>query len=207
MKINNNQSVVSDDIKKDDVKQNILIENKKCQKQTMNQSCNKKLSKVLLLAVSSNSVHTLAYNCIKNDQFIVIERLNRWLEWRQSVTLSSIYKKMGLTNSQLYGQLGGPIIKGRSSANIDNLDLLLDFKSYANEIGENESRDNEKNSRLSGRSKPNDNDLDDKKNKPNQVDKDFQDIYIEHLVNDEKVQHHTGELVIFVVLYLCFPYK
>lgn len=186
----------------DHIKQNVMDENKKYQKQRNKNSFSNKITKLLMLSVSGQSVHTLSYNCHNdNDQSIAIHRLSRWLEWRQTAFTSSIYHMMGLKTSQSCGKFGGTRIHSHSSRINNNLDLLLDFKSYVSAVGEHDTVKNnkvtiEKNSRQpNNRTKPIDNnETDDKKTKSIQFEKDVHDLCIEQLVRNSKQQRRIGKI-------------
>jgi len=82
--------------------------------------------------------------------------------------------------------------------------MLLDYKSYAAAIGEHNLYDRfniEKNNRLIGRNKSND-DTDVKRNKSVQYEKDVQDLFLEKLVKNTKQQRRLGE---FTTLYVAVP--
>lgn len=181
----------------DSMKQNAVtsIKNKH---QNMNTAVNK-INKLLLLTVSGQSVHTLSYNCHNNDddQSIAIHRLSRWLEWRRTAFTSYIYHMMGLKNSLISSQFGSTKINTHTSRIKNNLDLLLDYKSYSTAVEEQESFERvtfEKHSRLSKRTKPRENDSEDKKNKSLQYNKDVHDFYIEQLVRNSKQQRRLGKI-------------
>lgn len=172
------------------LKPNIATDGKKYQKQQIMDT--NKVTKLLLLAVSGESVHTLSYNCHNTDQTIAINRLCRWLEWRSKVTTSSIYNMLGLRNSQLYGSFGNPEIH---SSKVNNQDLLLDYKNYVTADEEYESYNKitiGKINRLTSHIKSIDTDTDDKKNKSLQFNKDSHDTFIEQLVKTTKQQRRTG---------------
>lgn len=179
-----------------------MADNKKYQKQRNKNTFNNKITKLLMLTVTGQSVHTLSYNFHNdNDQSIAIHRLSRWLEWRQTAFVSYIYQMMGLKTTQSHGQLGGTRTHIHSSRINNNLDLLLDYKSYVSALGEHDSVKHnkvtiEKNSRLpNNRTKQIDNnDIDDKKTKSIQFDKDIHDNYIEQLVRNSKQQRRIGEI-------------
>lgn len=184
-------------------KQNSVFDDSKCQKQQPAENPNgDKISKIFLLAVSGQSVHALSYNWHNtDDQTVAIRRLSRWLEWRHSVFTLSVYQKLGLTNPLINSRFA---VTGHLSR-INNLDLLLDYKNYVSVVGKHEPSNNkirnEKNSRFSSRGKPTDNnETDDKKTKPVQYDKDFQDLYIERLVRRGKQQRRTGENCILLAI-------
>lgn len=183
--------------------QKTVSDNKKHQKPQKISTC-EKITKLFLLAVSGQSVHALSYNCHKNeDQPIAIQRLSRWLEWRNIAFTSSIYHMIGLRNSKIYGQFGNSQINCHSSRINNNLELLLDYKNYVAIVGEHESYEKifiEKNFRLNNRgsTKPLDNDMEDKKNKPLNYTKDIQDSYIERLVRNNKQRRRTGRFIYFL---------
>lgn len=160
--------------------------------QTKNTFINKS-NKLLLLCVSGQSVHTLSYNFRKNDdQPKAIYRLSRWMEWRYNALTSSVYNMMGLKNSQINSILNTDNNNKKIS---NNLDLLLDYKSYVTAVNEYELYDKvsiEKISRLSSRTKSID-DTDDKKYKLLQYEKDDQDLFIEQLVRNSKQQRRIGK--------------
>lgn len=193
--IKNDQSfnLVTLNTSTNNIKQNIVTDGKKYQKQQIMDT--NKVTKLLLLAVSGESVHTLSYNCHNNtDQHIAINRLCRWLEWRSKIITSSSYNMMGLKNSQVYGQFVNAEFNGYS-LKINNQDLLLDYKSYVTTDGEYESGNKitiGKISRSTSHTKSIDNDTDDKKNKSLQFNKDSHDLFIERLVKTTKQQRRTG---------------
>lgn len=191
MNLNNDAENV---IQKENITQDTLSDCKKNQKEKKISTCDSKITKLFLLAVSGQSVHSLAYNCHKKvDQPIAIEHVSRWLEWRHIAFTSSIYHMIGLRNPKIYGLFGNAKIKSHSSKTNNNLDLLLNYKNYATVIGGHESY--EKNFRLNNRnSKPLDNDTEDKKNKPLKYKTDFQDSYIERLVRNTKQRRRTGKI-------------
>jgi len=183
----------------ENVKQNTVSDCKKLQNPQKINTCDDKITKLFLLAVSGQSVHALSYNCHKNeDQPIAIKRLSRWLEWRSIAFTSSIYHMIGLRNPKIYGRFGSTQIKSLSSRINNNLDLLLDYKNYVAIVEEHESHEKifvEKNFRINNRSiKPLDNDTEDKKNKPLNYKKDVRDLCIERLVRNSKQQRRTGEI-------------
>lgn len=183
----------------DSIKQNAVTSINKYQKhQNMNTAGNK-INKLLLLTVSGQSVHTLSYNCHNNDddQSVAIHRLSRWLEWRHTAFTAYIYHMMGLKNSLISSQFGSTKINTHTSRIKNNLDLLLDYKSYSTAVEEQESFERvtfEKHSRFSKRTKPRETDLDDKKSKSLQYHKDVHDFYIEQLVRNSKQQRRLGEI-------------
>lgn len=189
----------------ENVIQNTVTDTNKYQKPQKVNTC-EKISKLFLLAISGQSVHSLSYSCHKNeDQPIAIQRLSRWLEWRNIAFTSTIYHMIGLRNSKIYGQFGSTQIKNQSSKINNNLDLLLDYKTYAAVVGEHETYEKifvEKNFRINNRgSKPLDNDIEDKKNKPLNYKKDVLDSYIERLVRNSKQRRRTGKTYILEGFY------
>lgn len=203
--ISDDQPVTLNNDEDENVVQSTVDTNKYQKPQKVN-TC-EKISKLFLLAISGQSVHALSYSCHKNeDQPIAIQRLSRWLEWRNIVFTSSIYHMIGLRNSKIYKQFGSTQIKSQSSKISNNLDLLLDFKNYAAVVGEHESYEKifvEKNFRMNNRgSKPLDNDTEDKKNKPLNYKKDVLDSYIERLVRNSKQKRRTGKVKKIVYLNL-----
>lgn len=209
IEIDNDQSSMilndheDDDNKDNSVKQNAevaVIDSKNSEKKQQPTNNNDvKIVKLLMLTISDQLVQTLSYNYPNNtDQSNAIQRLSHWLEWRHSVFTSSIYHMLGLTNRQIYGKSCDPgIVKNRSSKN--NLDLLLDYKSYVAAAGDNKepSTTVDKNSRTnSNRTKPVDNDMDDKRKKSIQYTKDIQDSFIEQLVKNSKQKHKIGENIL-----------
>lgn len=77
----------------------------------------------------------------------------------------------------------------------NNLDLLLNYKSYVAAANEHKLYDKvviEKSSRLSSRTKSID-DTDDKKYKSLHYEKDDHDLFIEQLVRNSKQQRRIGE--------------
>ncbi|VVC31045.1 Hypothetical protein CINCED_3A015141 [Cinara cedri] len=206
IEIDNDQSSMTlkdhdDDISENNsVKENtalmVIDSNKYEKKKQPTNNSNIKIVKLLMLAVSEQSIQTLSYNYPNSsDQSTTIQCLSRWLEWRHSIFTSSIYHMLGLTNHGISCDSG--IVKSRSTKS--DLNLLLDYKSYVTAIGANESTtiiDNnsvtfDKYSRKSNsRTKQtNENDTEDKKNKSIQYTKDFQDSFLEQLVRNTKQQH------------------
>lgn len=182
----------------DSTKQNVVTSTKKYKNQNMNTASNK-INKLLLLTVSGQSVHSLSYNCHNNDddQSIAVHRLTRWLEWRRTAFTAYIYQMIGLTNSLISSQFGSTKMNTHTSRIKNNLDLLLDYKSYSTAVEELESFEKvtfEKHSKFSKRTKPRENDSDDKKNKSLQYNKDVHDFYIEQLVRNSKQQRRLGEI-------------
>lgn len=199
---NNDQLMASINIIHDSVKQSTVTDIKTNQKQPTSNSYDTKVNKLLLLAISDQSVHTLSYNCHKNDdQQISIRHLSRWLEWRCIAFTSSIYNMMGLKSPLKTHQFGNTE-KNNCSPKISNdLDLLLNYKNYVAVVEENELNDKvtvEKTSRLSNRTKPNDNDTNDNKNKSIEYDKDVHDSYIEQLVRNNKQQRRIGKIFNYI---------
>lgn len=178
----------------DSVKECSENNNKDYKKKHTKNIFSNKSSKLLLLCISGQSVHTLSYNFRKNDdQPVAIHRLSQWLEWRRNTFTLSIYDMMGLKNSQINDIFNntGNKITGLSN----NLDLLLDYKGYVTTVSEHELYDKvaiEKSSRLNTRTKSID-DPDDKKYKSMQYEKDEQDLFIEQLVRNSKQQRRIGD--------------
>ncbi|XP_050530001.1 KICSTOR complex protein SZT2-like isoform X2 [Daktulosphaira vitifoliae] len=175
-------------IQDEDINNSVFNDDKKNHKPS-NNSINSKISKFIMLTASGCAIHTLSYNWNKNDdQSSAIQRLCNWLEWRRTAFTSSILHKMGLINNRVYGSK----INDHSVGSKNSLDLLLDYKSYTTAIGDCESQNdkfiNDKICKTSGRIKHNENEFDDKKNKPLHYEKDVQDIYIEQLVKTYKQQ-------------------
>lgn len=210
--INNDQSSIilndhDDNVNEDnDVKQNTTVvmtcSQKNEEKQQPANKSNIKTIKLLMLAVSEQSIQTLSYNYPNNnDQFITLQYLSCWLEWRNSVFTLSIYQMLGLTN---HGISSDPGIVERHSTK-HNLDLLLDFKCYAAAVGDKEStntvdnnsipvdKNNRKNSSII---KPtNDYDSEDKKKNSIPYTKDFHDLFLDKLVRNSKQQYKIGESI------------
>jgi len=105
---------------------------------------------------------------------------------------------MGLKNPFMSAQLSGtPMSSGHFPRAVNNLDVLLDYKSYVAAVGEHglyEKFNPEKTSRPAGggRNKSID-DADDKKNKSVQYEKDVHDLFLEKLVKNARQQRRIGE--------------
>lgn len=198
----NDQSVNLSNNSNESVKKNTMDVTKICQNQNAINSYNK-ISKLLLLAISGRSVNTLSYNCnIKNNQLVAINCLSRWLEWRHSVVISSIYSMFGLKCKQMYEQCSDTEINSYSSRNSNNKDLLMDYKSYTTAIGEDESYGKiniGRSSRLNSNQTKSIYNIDDKKKKSHK--KDIHDSFIEKLVRNNKQQRQMGKIPILRSMY------
>lgn len=189
----------------DSVKQNAVTSAKKYQKHQNVNTVSNKINKFVMLTITGQSVHTLSYNCHNNDddQSIAIHRLSRWLEWRRTAFTAYIYHMMGLKNSLISSQFGSTKSNTQTSRIKNNLDLLLDYKSYSSAVEEQESFERvtfEKHSKFSKRTKLRENDTDDKKNKSFQYNKDVHDFYIEQLVRNSKQQRRLGKINVLCYL-------
>lgn len=182
------------------MKHNVVIESKTNQKQQIIDT--NKITKLLFLAVSGESVETLSYNCHNNsDHLIATNHLSRWLELRRHTITSYSYNMLGLKSSQLYNKFDNT---ENSTIINNNQDLLLDYKSYVTAVGEYESSNTValgKNSRPNSHTKLIDNDTEDKKNKSLRFNKDSQDSFIERKVKNTKQQRRTGEIIIHNTIY------
>lgn len=204
--ISNDQIIELNNISNDDVKQDSITHNKTHQKQNSMNNRNK-VNKLLLLAVSGQSVHTLSYNCYDNDdQATTAHNLSSWLELRRTAFDLSIYSMMGLKSAQKSNQVNGSRINNYSKIK-NNPDLLLDYKSYVGVVGEYESHQKvindksnqqNKNTHIRNCTKSTDKNIDDKKNKSLIYKRDFHDLFIEQLVKNHKQQSRTGELMHFI---------
>lgn len=193
----------------DDVKQDSITHSKIHQKENSMNNRNK-VNKLSLLAISGQSVHILSYNCYDNDdQAITANHLSNWLELRRTAFDLSIFSMMGLKNAQKSNEVIGSRINNYSKIK-NNPDLLLDYKNYVAVMGEHESHqkvNNDKSNRQNKNThkrnctKSTDKNMDDKKNKSLIYKKDFNDLFIEQLVKNHKLQCRTGELMNFI-LYL-----
>lgn len=200
----NDQALTSSNNTIDHVKLNAMTEKFQKQQNKNTNNFNNNITKLSMLAVSGQSVHTLSYNCHNdNDQSIAIHRLSRWLEMRRTAFTTSIYHMLGLQMPKLRkkGQPNSTRDPSHSSKTNMNLDLLLDYKSYVSAVGEHDPVKHnkvtiEKNSKIpNNRTKPIDNnDTDDKKTKSTQFKKDVHDSFIERLVRNGKQQRRIGEI-------------
>lgn len=197
---NNDQLMASNNNINDTVKQNTVTDIKTYQKQPTSNSFNSKVNKLLLLVISGQSVHSLSYNCHKNDDQ-QIHHLSRWLEWRCTSFTSSMYHMMGLKSPLKTEQFDNFGINSRSAKISNDLDLLLNYKNYVAVVEERELCEKvtiEKTSRLCNRTKLNDNDSNDKKNKSIEYDKDVHDLYIEQLVRNNKQRRRIGKIFDYI---------
>lgn len=166
-----------------------------------------KVTKLLLLAVSSQSVHTLSYNChSSDDQLTTTHNLSHWLELRLDAFESSVYNMIGLRNPYKYDEINGSRITKHLLKVKSNPDILLDYQSYVTYVEENEinlkslmdksgqSSSQSNKSHVHNQNKLHDNESDGKKKKHLVFNKDFQDLYIEKLVKNFKEQRRTGEI-------------
>lgn len=200
--ISSDQVIALSNTSNDDLNQNSITHSKTHQKQISMNNDNK-VNKLLLLAVSGESIHTLSYNCHDDDhQATTVNRLSRWLELRRSAFDLSIYSMMGLKSAQKSKQINGSRINNLSKIK-NNPDLLLDYKSYV-AVVEHESHQKVTNDKFNQQNKSShvrnctksaDKNIDDKKNKSLIYKKDFHDLFTEQLVKNHKQQSRTGELM------------
>lgn len=167
---------------------------------------NSKITKLFLLAVSGQSVHTLSYNCHNNnEQPAAIHHLSHWLELRRATFELSIYRMMGLKNALTYDKISCVRVNKLLPKTKNNPDMLLDYTSYVAIVGDHESHNKINNDKLSQTSSRNNsyksnlsksinNAADDKKIKSKSSKKDVHDFYIEQLVRNSKKQRRIGKI-------------
>lgn len=116
---------------------------------------------------------------------------------------------MGLKHPCINNQLANTQISSYLPRTVNSLDILLEYKSYIAAVGEHNVYDRfnmEKNSRMSGRNKPID-DMDDKRNKSIQYEKDAHDLFLEKLVKNTKQQRRVGKLQYLLYVVVRIPNK